>query len=581
MNRHRSKHEGKHLLFMERVENEASIILDEKGIIQSFNQEAEGVFGYSLLEVKGKNISFLLPEFDHIKLEDIEKGMLIQRYGRHKDGSTFSFFFRLHGFELLDKQYFMLVIQDIRNRGKIEKELYNSLNELVDIKYALDESSIVAITDQRGIIKYVNDKFCEISKYSYDELIGKDHRVINSGHHPKEFMKNLWKTISSGEVWKGEIKNRAKDSTYYWVDTTIVPFLDDEGQPYQYLAIRTEVTEYKRVQEELQKSLTELYDLKFALDESSIVAITDQTGSIKYVNDQFCAISKYSREELIGSNHRIINSGHHSSEFFRKLWSTIRNGKVWNGEIKNKAKDGTYYWVDTTIVPFLNERGKPYQYLAIRNEITGRKRAEAELQDMMTKMIGLQEEERKKLSRELHDGIGQNLYSLLITINRLKSHINHSLLDQIQQETSNIIEDIREISWQLRPSVLDDLGLVPAIRSFVNRFSDHYELKVYFHYTLKRRLDSEVETVIYRVIQEALTNARKYANVTNMQVIVEEKENYLDVLIIDKGNGFDTSYKRNGIGLFSMEERARSIGARFKVHSKRDHGTTVMLQIPF
>jgi len=568
-------------IFMEPIENEGSIVIDAEGTIQSFNQAAENIFGYDFSEVKGERISFLLPEFQSKKPGNMERGVLLQQYGRHKDGKTFSFFFRLHGFELLNKKYFMLVIQDIRNRSKMEKELYSSLNELVDIKYALDESSIVAVTDRRGIIKYVNDKFCEISKYSYDELIGKDHRIINSGHHPKEFMKDLWNTISKGKVWKGEIKNKAKDGTFYWVDTTIVPFLDETGIPYQYLAIRTEVTEYKRVQEELQKSLTELYDLKFALDESSIVAITDQKGSITYVNDKFCEISKYSREELIGKDHRIINSGYHSKEFFRELWNTIGSGKVWKSEIKNKAKDGTYYWVDTTIVPFLNAKGNPYQYLAIRNEITGRKLAEEELQHMMVKMIGLQEEERRKLSRELHDGIGQNLYSLLITINRLISDTDHPLLNQMQQETSNVIEEIREISWQLRPSILDDLGLVPAIRSFINRFSDHYGLKVDFQYTMKSRLNPEVETTIYRIIQEALTNVRKYANVKRAQVILEEKESHLEVLIVDRGNGFDTCQKKNGIGLFSMEERAKSIGAIFEVHSKRNHGTTVLLQIPF
>jgi len=253
------------------------------------------------------------------------------------------------------------------------------MDELTAYKHALDESAIVAITDQKGIIIHANDNFCAISKYAREELIGQDHRIINSGYHPKEFIKGLWKTIANGRIWRGEVCNRAKDGSIYWVDTTIVPFLNDKGKPYQHLAIRADITSRKQAEDSLMRSQRETTDYRYALNESAIVAITDHKGIIIHANDNFCAISKYAREELIGQDHRIINSGYHPKEFIKGLWKTIANGRIWRGEMCNRAKDGSIYWVDTTIVPFLNDKGKPYQYLAIRADITERKAAEEKL----------------------------------------------------------------------------------------------------------------------------------------------------------------------------------------------------------
>ncbi|MFE4898161.1 sensor histidine kinase [Peribacillus butanolivorans] len=557
--------------------SEATILVNESGVISFANQQVYENFGYLNHELIGEKLLNLMPGAN---LQASGEGEIIHQFGIHRDGHTFSLFFRVNAFSLEKEVYYLVVFHKVKDQSRLNQQQTYPINELVDLMYALDESTIVAFTDEKGKIQSINKKFCEVSQYSAVELIGKDHRIINSGYHSKEFMQNLWRTISTGSVWRGEIKNRAKDGTYYWVDTTIVPFLNEIGSPYKYLAIRKEITEYKRVVEELKKSVNKLVDFQFALDASSIVAITDQRGTIKFVNDQFCRISEFSKEELIGQNHRIINSGFHSREFFNDLWRTISSGKVWKGEIKNKTKGGTYYWVDTTIVPFLDEHNKPYQYLAIRYEVTKRKIAEEEIQKMTGKIIDVQEDERKRLSRELHDGIGQNLYSHLITINRLQTEMSHPLLDQMRDEATEIIEELRHLSWELRPSVLDDLGLFPAIRSYLVRFSEHHHIKIHFDCYLNCRLNTNKEITIYRVIQEALTNIRKYAQTEEATVTIREIADEIRVVIEDKGKGFDLEKVTRGVGIFSMEERAKAAGGNLSLHSVEEKGTKVFLEIP-
>lgn len=294
----------------------------------------------------------------------------------------------------------------------------------------LDKAAIVATTDVKGNITYVNDKFCEISKYNRDELLGKNHRLLKSGNLPDSAYKELWQTISNGNVWQGEIQNKAKDGSFYWVNATIMPFMNEKNKPYMYMAIRFDITLQKNYANRLKTQILELNDYKFALDTAAIVAITNVKGKITYVNDKFCEISGFSREELLDQDHEIINSGYHSSEFIRKMWETIAQGEVWRGEFKNLAKDGSYYWVDTTIVPFLNEKGKPYMYLTIRIDITNKKSLEEDLRSYQTHLEEKVQERTQELENERNRVKEMN--EELITQNELIEEKNKNITDSIE-----------------------------------------------------------------------------------------------------------------------------------------------------
>lgn len=265
---------------------------------------------------------------------------------------------------------------DVSPHAADDRELEKLFKELSDVKYALDQSAIVAITDQRGAIQYVNEQFCQISKYTKEELLGVDHRILNSGRHPREFFKELWATIGSGKIWRGEIRNRAKDDSYYWVYTTIVPFLNEKGRPYQYVSIRHDITEKKKMEEEIQRSKEEKFRL-ITENSSDLVAIVDAEKRFVYAAPSFGHVLGYTLSSLEGKDMPGFVNAADQATVAAELDAILTGRRdASHMEFKIMAADGSMLDVDMNANPVLNQDGTVEKIVVAMRDIREKKKSE-------------------------------------------------------------------------------------------------------------------------------------------------------------------------------------------------------------
>lgn len=470
---------------------------------------------------------------------------------------------------------------------KIESEKQRKIAEkrVEDYIFALNESSIVDVSDNKGIIQYANENFCKISGYTLEELIGQDHKILKSGYHSEAHYSNLWSTVLSGNVWRSEVKNRAKDGSFFWVDTTIIPFLNENHEPVQFITIRSDITKRKEAEAKITDAL-ERYDLLTRATSDTIWDMNARTKKVLYnqgITRTFgYKFSEYGENESWWEDHLHTEDKEHVLKVLDK--AVLNKEQFIQLEYRFMCADGTYKHVHDRAFVIYDQEGKPERMIGSMQDVTNEKELSIKIEK---EVIEAQEREWNQIGMELHDNVNQILAASLLFMGyglekMKKGALPVSEIKEGEKYVREAINEIRKLSHQLSPGATKNVSLMHVITSLVETMTESNQFHVKFEVNGidDREISDKLQLNLYRILQEQLSNIIKHADAKEVVISLYKEGKKLFLKVVDDGKGFDPEKEMKGIGLENIRRRVKAFSGELKLHSAPGKGCEIIVEIP-